>query len=272
MDDGRVVAFVGPSGRGKTTLSATLGAHFGYVSDETVAVDRDLTVHAYRKPLSKVRSNGPKEQVAPRRAGLMDLPVAPLRLAALVLLDRQPDVSAPELTRVPVIDAIAELVPQLSYVTDFEAPLQRLAALCDAVGGVWRVTYGEAATVVPLIPELFSAPPGAARSWRPLEPAQGETWTSTTDFRWGPVSDAIAADGSVAVMSDGVLRVLAGIAPSIWLGIGRGSTFEQLVTQTIAEFGHPPAGDASGLVGGVIDELLSAGLVVRGDRSGRAAV
>ncbi|MFC9917124.1 hypothetical protein [Agromyces binzhouensis] len=269
-EDGRVVAFVGPSGRGKTTLSAALGAHFGYVSDETVAVDRELTVHAYRKPLSKVRSDGPKEQVAPRRAGLMDLPAAPLRLSALVLLDRQPDVSEPVLTRVPVIDAIAELVPQLSYVTDLEAPLQRLAALGDAVGGVWRVTYGEASSVVPMVPELLSASPSAVDSWTPLAPVEAKARIGTTEFRWGPVSDAIAADGSVAVMSDGVLRVLAGIGPSIWLGISRGLTFDQLVGQTIADFGRPPEGDASDLVAAVIDELVTVGLVVRGDRSSRA--
>ncbi|WP_438853471.1 PqqD family protein [Agromyces sp. M3QZ16-3] len=262
MEDGRVIAFVGPSGRGKTTLSATLGAQFGYVSDETVAVDRDLTVHAYRKPLSKVRPNGPKEQVAPRRAGLMDLPAAPLRLAALVLLDRQPGVSEPELTRVPVIDAIAELVPQLSYVTDIEAPLQRLAALCDAVGGVWRMTYGEAASVVPLIPELLGASPADAGSWRPLASNQEESGVGTTAFRWGPVSDAIAADESVAVMSGGVFRVLAGIAPSIWVGIGNGLRVEELVAQAIAEFGEPAEGDASDLVAAVIDELVREGLLV----------
>ncbi|GAA4374225.1 hypothetical protein GCM10023152_16860 [Agromyces bauzanensis] len=266
MDDGRVVAFVGPSGRGKTTLSAALGAHFGYVSDETVAVDRDLTVMAYRKPLSMLRSGKPKEQVSPPRAGLLELPTARLRLAAIVLLDRRPGVSEPVLSRVRVIDAITELIAQLSYVTDLDAPLQRLASLCDAVGGVWRVTYGEAASLIPLVPELVRAPPGVVGTWTPLASAQVGAEVGTTEFKWGAVSDAIAADGSVAVMSDGVLRVLAGIAPSIWIGISRGLSFEQLVAQAIADFDRPPLGDASKLVAAVIDELVREGLVVAEDR------
>ncbi|SDT29258.1 hypothetical protein SAMN04489721_3027 [Agromyces flavus] len=260
MDDGRVVAFVGPSGRGKTTLSAALGAHFGYVSDETVGVDPDLGVWAYRKPLSLVRSSGPKEQVSPRRAGLLELPDRRLRLAALVLLDRRPDVTDPVASRVPLIEAITELVPQLSFLNDFDAPLQRLAELFDAVGGVWRVTYGEAASLIPMVPELARAVPGVVGAWRSLTTAHG----GATEFRWGDLSDAIAADGSVAVMSEGVFRVLTGIAPTIWLGIGTGLSMEQLVEQTLSDFGPPPAGDAWELVAAAIDELTRVGLVVRG--------
>ncbi|MEI5583939.1 MULTISPECIES: hypothetical protein [unclassified Agromyces] len=264
LDDGRVVAFVGPSGRGKTTLSSALGAHFGYVSDETVAVDLDLEVRAYRKPLSLVRSDGPKEQVSPVRAGLMDLPDAPLRLAALVLLDRRSGVTEPVASRVPVIDAIAELVPQLSFMNDFDAPLQRLAGLCDAVGGVWRLSYGEAATLVPLVPELVRAPPGIRGAWRPVVPTRARPTSAPAPFEWAAISDAIAAEESVAVMNDGVYRVLAGIAPSIWLGIGSGLSVEQLVERAIEDFGPPPHGDASELVAAAIDELVGEGLVVRG--------
>ncbi|MGW9629715.1 hypothetical protein ACWGST_03365 [Agromyces sp. NPDC055520] len=267
MDDGRVVAFVGPSGRGKTTLSAALGAHFGYVSDETVAVDHDLTVQAYRKPLSMVRLGGPKEQVSPRRAGLLELPNDRLRLAALVLLDRQPGVTEPVLSRVPVIDAITDLVPQLSYITDLDVPLQRLARLCDAVGGVWKVTYGEATSLTALIPELLGAPPSIGGKWQPIAPAHRDgIEIGATEFRWGAVSDVIATDGSIAVISDGVLHVLAGIAPSIWLGIGRSLSLEQLVAQAVADFGRPPQGDASELVAAAIDELMRKGLVVVADR------
>ena len=56
LPDGRVVAFVAPSGTGKTTLSRTLGKAFGYVSDETVVINFDGTVTPYPKPLSVIRS------------------------------------------------------------------------------------------------------------------------------------------------------------------------------------------------------------------------
>ena len=166
-----------------------------------------------------------------------------------------------------MIEAITELVPQLSYITDLESPLQRLAGLCDAVGGVWRVTYGEAASLIPLVPELLRAPPGIVGAWRPIAPAQAGAETGTAKFHWGAVSDTIAADGSVAVISDGVFRVLAGIAPSIWLGISSGLSFEQLVAQVVTDFGRPPQGDPSKLVAAAIDELIREGLVDDGDRT-----
>ena len=53
--DGRVVALVGPSGRGKTTVSRILGREFAYVSDESIAITADGAVVPYRKPLSVMR-------------------------------------------------------------------------------------------------------------------------------------------------------------------------------------------------------------------------
>ena len=53
-DDGGTVALVAASGTGKTTAGRVLGRRLGYVSDETIAVEHDLTVRAYPKPLSIV--------------------------------------------------------------------------------------------------------------------------------------------------------------------------------------------------------------------------
>ena len=69
--DGPVVVLVGPSGRGKTTASRALGAVYGYVSDETVAIDEDGRVWPYRKPLSVIEDfAAPKTQLAPSALGL----------------------------------------------------------------------------------------------------------------------------------------------------------------------------------------------------------
>ena len=57
-DDGRVVVLVGPSGRGKTTAVRTLATSFGYVSDESVAIDDEGRVWPYRKPLSEIEKQG----------------------------------------------------------------------------------------------------------------------------------------------------------------------------------------------------------------------
>ena len=98
LPDGRVVAFVGPSGRGKTTLSRLLGSRHGYVTDETVHIgirDDDFArVEPYRKPLSIKRAGLPKQQVSPAALDLLELPEAPLRLAAVVLLEREADAAS----------------------------------------------------------------------------------------------------------------------------------------------------------------------------------
>ena len=89
--DGQVVVLVGPSGRGKTTASRALGAVYGYVSDETIAIDDDGRVWPYRKPLSVIEDPAaPKTQLPPSALGLQPLPDAELRVAAVVLLDRDP--------------------------------------------------------------------------------------------------------------------------------------------------------------------------------------
>ncbi len=66
LDDGRVIGFVGPSGRGKTTASQALGRTYGYVTDETLAIRADGSVVAYPKPLSI----GTRPDVKRHRAGL----------------------------------------------------------------------------------------------------------------------------------------------------------------------------------------------------------
>ena len=50
----------------------------------------------------------------------------------------------PAVEPVLTLDAIAALTPETSHLPEMEKPLQRMAALCDSVGGVVRVTYGEA--------------------------------------------------------------------------------------------------------------------------------
>lgn len=256
-DHGRVVAFVGPSGRGKTTLSRALGQRWGYVSDETIAVDEALRVHPYRKPLSVVRAGGPKKQVSPADAGLRELPDVPLRLAGLALMDRDSATRHPELTAVPLVEALPELVAQMSYLRDLPRPLQTIARLCDAVGGVRRLRYPDATTVPPLLDELAGSS-AETSEWAPV-PAASEEGPYLADH----VDDAILTDGFVIVMADAVLHVLDGIAPVIWLAAARGDDLDAIVDGVIAVFGEPPEGDARALVQAALEELIGAGVLRR---------
>jgi hypothetical protein len=146
-DTGATLALVAPSGTGKTTLARTLGTTWGYVSDETVAIDEDGGVLPYPKPLSWLGEPDAvvKDQLGPEDCGL--LPVrSDLRIAAIVLLDRRADgPRTPQVDLVATVPALAALAPETSYFTQQPTPLQRLARVLTGTGGLRRVTYAEAA-------------------------------------------------------------------------------------------------------------------------------
>lgn len=255
LPDGRVVAFVGPSGRGKTTLSRVLGSGFGYVSDETIGIDAMGHVLAHRKPLSVVCGEGPKQQVAPAAAGLMDLPDAALRLAGLVLLERHSDPVPPYLECVPLIEAMAALVPETSYLTSMDAPLQRIARLCDRTGGVLRLHYSDAPTVLSVLPEIFEDRSCGAWSSAPQSvPREDGCDASRTD-------DAILADGLAAVLVSDQLVVLDGIGPSVWEAVHTGADLAGTVKAVTSVHGEPENADATYLVKAAMAVLVDRGVL-----------
>lgn len=158
---GATVVLVGPSGAGKTTAATTLGRRWAYVTDETVALRADGSVLPYPKPLSVLR--GPahlgKDQLAPAELGLVR-PGDGLRLASILLLERTdggPDHAAVE--PVPTVQALALLGEQSSFLAELDRPLQQLAALVGSTGGVARVRYREAASLVDVVAGLLGERP-----------------------------------------------------------------------------------------------------------------
>ena len=149
-----MVALVGPGGTGKTTLIRTLGPGRGYITDETVAVTDDDTVLPYPKPLSVRREPASlwKDETDPLAVRRPARRRSPPRWPRIVLLDRQDGYAGPPAVEpVATLDAIAALTPETSHLPEMEKPLQRMAALCDNVGGVVRVTYAEAEHLAPLL-------------------------------------------------------------------------------------------------------------------------
>lgn len=255
LPDGRVVAFVGPSGRGKSTLARELGRRFGYVSDETIGVDAAGMVHPHRKPLSMKREAGPKWQLSPRDAGLLPLPEQPLRLAALVLLDRRQDPTEPCVEVVPLLEGIAALTQEMSYLARMSAPLRRIASLCAQTGGVRRLIYSDVDSLTALVPSILAS--GPAEPWEPgcrLHEAPG----SLVGDR---VVDAIKSGDRAAVLTEGRLTVLDGIAPTIWAAVASGAGPDGILEAVIAAHGLPPEGEARGIVQAVLAELVAMGLI-----------
>ncbi|MFT3888050.1 MAG: hypothetical protein QM713_07815 [Arachnia sp.] len=266
-DQGRVVALIGPSGKGKTTAARTLSTHFGYVSDETVGISPDGTVAPYRKPLSVIEGSARvKAQRSPHELGLLALPEAPLRLAAIVLLDRRldgPDV--PVLEDCDLGDALPELIAQTSYLGELSAPLRTIAALADSTGGVRRVIYREAATLPEALAPLFRDPE-QVRTPAPLE--QARPTHGSTGFHRGSYLDALALPepDRIALLQPEItggatFRLLAGIGPALWRA-ACGVPIEVLASAAEETYGTPEGVDVREAVlsaaGNLMDQAVLA--------------
>ena len=268
--DGQVVVLVGPSGRGKTTASRALGAVYGYVSDETIAIDDDGRVWPYRKPLSVIEERGaPKVQYAPSRLGLLPLPDAELRVAAVVLLDRDADhPEVPDVEITDVGDALSGLVSQTSFLHDQAAALRFISALATATGGIRTVRYREASTLPSLIPALARPAARIAVSEKPahVTPAPGPA-ESGPRFSRVEVADEVGLHDPdrIAILTvtedrRGHVTVLGGIAPAVWRAADA-ATLTQLVDAAVAAYDEPDGSDARAAVLVAVGQLLDAGLL-----------
>jgi energy-coupling factor transporter ATP-binding protein EcfA2 len=268
--DGQVVVLVGPSGRGKTTAARALGEVYGYVSDETIAIDADGRVWPYRKPLSVIEDPAaPKTQRPPSALGLRPLPDAELRVAAVVLLDRSPehpDVPVVEVTDLG--DALEGLVSQTSFLHEQPTALRFIAALANATGGIRTVKYREAASLPSVIPGLIGPsrpielPPRPEHIRRDTEPAD-----SAPRFSRVNVADEVAVPDPdrVAILTiseqrRGRVTLLGGIAPAVWRGAD-GATLRQLQDAAVTAYGEPDGLDAGTAVLLGVGMLLDAGLL-----------
>lgn len=161
---GRAVGFVAPSGTGKTTLCRTLGTAghgWAYATDETIGLEPDGRVVPYPKPLSLLEDDLPSGVKRQRPVGDLGIPVADpdgLHLAALTLLQRDPDATEVSVEEVDVVDALAALAPETSYLSRWDQPLQVLVGLLAGVGGLKRLRYAECADLAPVVAALLAVP------------------------------------------------------------------------------------------------------------------
>ncbi|MBM6401175.1 ATP-binding protein [Phycicoccus sonneratiae] len=282
--DGSTVALVAASGTGKTTAARLLGQHLGYVSDETVAVEDDLTVRPWAKPLSVLvdpRDPFDKTESGPDELGLARAPEH-LRLGAVVLLARDPGHGEPVLEPVPLVEALAEVVPQTSALLRLERPMESVVAALTAGGGPWRLRYSEVADCVDLVAGLAggSGASQPAIRWtteRGGEPALIDDDASAAsappmtpeppdvDLPAGALvqrtsfQHAVHAEGASFVVRGQVPAVLPDLASTVWRAASEPVSVRDLVDVAVEQHGAHP--EAEQLVTATVTALLASGHV-----------
>ena len=268
---GAVVALVAKSGTGKTTASSQLGQTFGYITDETVAIRPDGTVVPYPKPLSvkQADAGAAKLQLGPDELGLKVAPES-ARITSIALLDRIADgeYQLPVIEPVPLVDAVLALIPDTSSQAAVLQPLQSLCRLIDSVGGVFRVSYSEAADLKDSLAPLFLVdavtPTDSTMGWSPV-PMGSEAGPGPIPAGWlqrAKAVDAVEIGGDLLVLTETELTKLSGIGPIIWKSAQRPVSIETLVDRIEALHGLPEGYEA--LLDAAVDDLVDQGLLLRG--------
>lgn len=265
---GRCVVLVGASGSGRSTAARTLARHFGYVTDDTVALTADLDLLSYPRPVP-YDDRAPGLQ-SPDDLGLRRAP-ADLRPAAVLLLERHAEGHVPPvLTELPTAEAIAHLSGNASCLRSLDKPLHRLADLVEAVGAVHRVDYREADDLVAVAQELLNHPTQVdVETDLHLEPTVVELLGSGTEdggerVRRRDFVDFHVRDGVGCVMLGETVVAISRLATRILTLLGDGSaTLDQLAEALLVEFGEPESGDARSLVQTHVDDLVDVGVLTR---------
>ncbi|WP_338749726.1 hypothetical protein [Janibacter alittae] len=280
-DSGRALALVAPSGGGKSTATRVLGRALGYLSDETLVLLEDHAIAPHPKPPSLVvdpADRWRKHEPSPDELGLGPTP-GHARLARLLTLDRDTDVTEPSIEPVGLIDQLLAVLPETSSAWLVPDGLDRLARAVTVGGAPARMRYAEVDTCHDLVREHLAAPGTAPPIWEHLPPDATEQLTteqvtgadpatsqvSGADLDGAdrlvraPWSDAIAHDGEVLVLAGPRPLRLAGAGAALWLGARPGHTLDELTDVVVAELGEHP--DSGALVRAAAADLLRHGVL-----------
>lgn len=226
------VLLVGPSGAGKSTAARTLARGGIYLSDELTVIDPEtFAVTAYPKPVSVVGEPDPdggeasKTDVALPELGLV-AGAGAARPDAVVLLDRVEERGADASSRrLPLAEALPQLIAQSSSVWRVPRPLTRLATLLGDVGGALELRYAEAEDMHAL---LADPPPALREPWEAVAPRserdRGGPMVSDpagAGPHWQVASfvEALVVEQGVLVLRQGDLITLGGGAALVWLDL-----------------------------------------------------
>lgn len=243
---GRAIALVAPSGTGKTTASRSLGQHLVYLTDETAVIQPDGTIRPYPKPLSIIEEGATyKVQYDPATLGMTvaDPTDRTYTLSSIVLLNRKPEAAVtPSLSRLPLTDALTQVIGQSSGTQLQERGLPKMADLLNSVGGAHQLTYTDINDALPLLQGLLQGtdPTPQQRENYTYTPAQNSDFTSSNTLHRALNSDGLTIGDRTLIASQGTLTEVSIFAWDCWEQTGPGTTPDTLY-QTLQElYGEIP--------------------------------
>lgn len=261
--EGRAVALVGQSGAGKSTAALTLGREFGYLSDETIAVESDGSISPYPKPVSVITDpSAPwdKHEESPDEVGLRKAS-GTAYLEVVVVLERDPAHATPELVELPLVDALLAIIPQSSSLPAIDRPLDRLAELASRSGGPYALRYSEIGACVDLVADLLEERPRPQRASWSTTPGRDDVVSPPegTVVR-APWRDALhTEDGTIVLVGEQVIR-LGPVGDALWRAAASPTSPATLHAAVVDALGPHP--DAEAIVDAGIVELRRSGVLL----------
>lgn len=243
---GAAVALVAASGTGKTTASRFLGRSLTYLTDETAVVLPDLRVRPYAKPLSVIEDSARyKVQYDPASLGMRV--AAPedesFRLCAVLVLNRVKDKHVePVLERLPLGDALVQVVGQSSGTQMQDRGLVRVAELLNAVGGALRLTYSEVDETLPLVQSVLAGDHGVPQVQEELEfvAAVPEGDAPMGALRRAAGSEGLVAGERVLISTQGRLAEVTIFAWDCWELLAEPKSLDELYEALVELYGEVP--------------------------------
>lgn len=245
------VLLIGPSGAGKSTAAAALARTGHYLSDELAVLDpHDLSLDPYPKPLSRVGDDGGKHDCSLVSEGLRaGGRTGPPRHVLLLhrVRARGTDVPCCRLRRLPLVEALPQIIAQSSSIWALQDPLGALARMLTGSGGALVAEYREAEQITGA---LTSLPPAVREPWvtvpGPGRTAAPEAHTDSQRISIVPFTQALLVRGDAVVLLQERVATLRGVTALIWdiLRTEGPLPREALRRELIDAAGHHPEADA----------------------------
>lgn len=204
----RAVVLVAASGTGKSTAVRALGPRWGYLSDETVVIERDLAVSPYAKPISLAAPDRPgdKDESSPDDLGLAVAPAA-CRVGAVVVMDRV-GAGDPTLTALGLIDGMLAVIPHSGSINLLPSPLRWLARAVSTGGAPFRLTYSDITRCGDLLESVIDG----GRAGQPAIGSAPDQSDIAPSWIWHPPRDGFSPASDLAAPGAG--SIAAGAAAS----------------------------------------------------------